>query len=451
MQTLSLYSHTPDDAISRLWQTEEVFPTQADVVVLGGGIVGATSAYYLAGMGLKVVLVEKNKVASQQSGRNWGFVRTQYRDLAEMPLALEALSIWPGLERELGRDIGWRRSGCVFVAKDDAECEAFGNWHASAVSMSPDARMLTGAQVAALLPAFTPRVPGALYTATDGQAEPAMATIAFARAAVGRGARVLEDCGAIEIETTAGAVSGVLTEHGLIRTSAVVCAAGATSHRFLSKFGLMLPQQVVRNTVSLTRPLPLLSESCFCGLGLGLRQRPDGSCILAAESTSDIDFTLDTMRAAKFFLPAFIRNRKTFALQFGNAFLHDIQSRLSLPRRERTIEPRRPRIPPNTRRADKIADLFNQMFGGKHAVSVVKSWAGNIDVLPDALPVIDCPPQVPGLVVATGFSGHGFGLGPAVGRNVARLVSGARSAVSLDPFKLERFALGTYARPHAPL
>ena len=451
MTSPSLYPHPPDDAFARSREAGGAFPARADVVVLGGGIVGAASAWYLAGMGLKVVLVEKSKVASQQSGRNWGFVRTQYRDLAEMPLALEALSIWPGLERELACDIGWRRGGCVFVAKDDTECDAFSRWHASARSVSPDARMLSGAQVAALLPAFTPRVPGALYTASDGQAEPALATLALARAAQARGARVLEDCGAIEIDTANGSVSGVLTEHGLIRAPAVVCAAGATSHRFLSKFGLVLPQQVVRNTVSLTKPLPPLSESCFCGLGLGLRQRPDGSCILAAESMSDIDLTLDTLRAAKYFLPAFVRNRKTFAFQFGNAFLRDIRGRLSTPDRERAIEPRSPHIPPNARRVEEVTRLFGQLFGGAHAVSVVKSWAGNIDVLPDALPVIDCPPQVPGLVVATGFSGHGFGLGPAVGRNVARLVAGELPTVPLEAFRLERFALGNFARPHAPL
>jgi glycine/D-amino acid oxidase-like deaminating enzyme len=451
MSLLNLYSHTPDDVMARLSDQPEGFPRTADVVVLGGGIVGAATAFHLAGAGLRVVLVEKDKVAAQQSGRNWGFVRTQYRDPAEMPLAVEALSQWPMLDAQLGQPTGFRQTGCIFVAKDKAEFTDFERWIASVDHVARDARMMSPAEVAAQMPAFAGRNAGALYTATDGQAEPVLATVAFARAAAARGARVLEDCGAVEIEVAGGRVAGVLTEHGVIRSSAVVCAAGAASHRFLGHLGLMLPQQTVRNTVSLTRPLPTLSPACFCGLGIGLRQRADGSCILAAESISDIDLTLDSVRAAGYFLPSLLRHRKTFDFAFGRPFVDDVHNRLARGRRERAIEPRRPRIPPNVRRAHGTAALFRNLFRDAVDATIAKSWAGQIDVLPDALPVIDAPAEIPGLVIATGFSGHGFGLGPAVGRIVAALVEGRDPRIALDAFRLDRFARGTYARPHAPL
>lgn len=451
MRALSLYPHIPDDVLARIGPRHSVFPQSADIVIVGGGIMGAATAYYLAKAGVGVALVEKDKVAAQQSGRNWGFVRTQYRDPAELPIAVEALSLWPTLEQELGSQIAWRRTGCIFLAQNEVELAQFEQWVSSARGIATDARMLSKAEVAAFMPALRVKVPGALYTSSDGQAEPGLATTAFARAAENLGAQILEDCGVLAIEAAAGAVTGVLTEHGFIRSRVVICAAGAHSHHLLRKLDLFLPQQVVRSTVSLTSPGPSLSEACFCGYGLGMRQRPDGSCILAAESLSDVDLTLDSMRAARFFLPELFRNWRTFSFQLGRPFIDDLHRRLTLPKERRAMEPRRPSIAPNRKRASKNVALFQSLFGSASEVSIVKSWAGLIDVLPDALPVIDTPSAVRGLIVATGFSGHGFGLGPAVGKNVAALALGSTPNSALKPLRLERFALGEYGRPHAPL
>ena len=451
MQSLNFYSHTPEDVAVEISRRNPTVPAEADVIVIGGGIVGLASAYFLAGRGLDVVVLEKDKIACQQSGRNWGFVRTQYRDPAELPLAMEALLLWPSLAQELGHATGWRRGGCLFLARDDSEGARFEKWYSDTRHMASNARMLSGSEVAAMLPDLRAKVSGALYTASDGQAEPLLATTAFAKAAESMGVRILEDCGALEIERTARAVSGVVTEHGLIRSKSVVCAAGASSHRLLRTVGLALPQQTIRNTVALTTPTRIVTESCFCGLGIGLRQRADGSCVLAAESTSDIDLTLDTIRAAPFFVAGYLRNRSAFCLKLGRSFLDDVYGRISWRDAERAIEPRRPRARPNLRRVRKTVALFRELFAGVEAVSIVKSWAGYIDVLPDALPVIDQPTEIPGLVLATGFSGHGFALAPAVGKVVAALVAGQSAGICLSPFRLDRFARGTYGLPYAPL
>ncbi|SEG80897.1 NAD(P)/FAD-dependent oxidoreductase [Bosea lathyri] len=451
MPALSLLPHVPDDVMARLSARPAAFPERADAVVIGGGIMGAAAAYYLAGAGLETVLVERDRVSSQQSGRNWGFVRTQYRDPLELPLAMEALSIWPGLEQELGEATGWRRNGCIFVADTEEEQSAFARWQDRARDISPDARILSGREVSALLPALRRMTAGGLHTPSDGQAEPALATTAFARAAARSGVTILEDCGAIAIETAGGKVSGVQTEHGLIRCDVAVCAAGALSHRLLAPLGLDLPQQSVRSTVSLTAPLPPLAEACFCGFGIGLRQRVDGSCIIAADSSSDIDLSLDSFRAARFFLPELLRHRNGFALRLGRPFLDDLHERLAVPQHERALAGRRPSIPANRDRAARTSETVSRLFAGTEAIEIVKSWAGRIDVLPDALPVLDAPGGIAGLIVATGFSGHGFGLGPAVGRHVARLAKGDAPAEILAPLRFDRFARGTYARAHAPL
>lgn len=446
MSMLSLRSHIPDDIIA----AADCLPGQADVVVIGGGIIGAAAAFHLAGAGLRTVLLEADKVSSQQSGRNWGFVRTQYRDPLELPLAIEALALWPGLEAELDAAVGWRQTGCVFVAATQKEMAAFVGWHDKTCATARDARLLSAREAADLLPSLRGRTEGALYTVSDGQAEPALATTAFARAAARRGVRIVEDCGALAIETAGGVVVGVRTEHGPIRCSIVICAAGAQSHRLVAPLGLSLPQQSVRSTVSLTAPLPPLSKACFCGFGIGLRQRADGSCIIAADSTSDIDLSFDSFRAARFFLPGLLRHGSGFSLRLGRAFVDDLHQRLAVPDRERAIAQRRD-IPANRKVAARTGAAIGNLFAGAAGIEIVKSWAGRIDVLPDALPVLDAPAEIAGLVIATGFSGHGFGLAPAVGRHVARLAKGETPAAILAPLRLDRFARGTYSAPHAPL
>lgn len=451
MQTLSLYSHSPDDVVAQLAKRSDALPKGADVVVVGGGIMGLSSAYYLSKQGLSVVVVEKDKVASQQSGRNWGFVRKLYRDPAELPLALKALELWTTLESELGLNIGWKQNGCLFLAQDDKEYSCFERWCDQTRDIVTDAKMLSRAEAAKHFPMLGDNVTPALFTPTDGQAEPVLATAAFARAAEGNNVQILEDCGAIEIDVTNGAVSGLLTEHGYIRAPSVVCAAGAYSQRLLRGINLEIPQQIVRSTVSLTSPIAMFESPCFCGYGLGMRQRRDGSCIIAADSDVDFDLTLDAFRGVNYFLSSFLAHKSTFSLSFGRPFFDELGSRLTLRESQKRFEPRRPEIAANQKRATKTLNRFKELFHTDSQVSIAKSWAGQIDVMPDALPVLDTPSEVSGLAVATGFSGHGFGLGPGVGRVVADLVLGADPGIEIQPFRLDRFRKRLYQKPHAPL
>ena len=425
-------------------------PAIADAVIIGGGIMGCSTAWYLAQKGLKVVLLERDKIAFQQSGRNWGFVRTLCRDPLELPVANLALSIWPDLSESLDQDIGWRRSGCMFLADSDRERSSYEQWLSDSDGLIADTQMLEPAEVQARFPHIKSTNLGAIIAENDGQADPVAATLAFASAARQAGATLIESCGVQQITTEGGAVSGVTSELGAIRSRIVICTAGAKSHQLLKNVIPALPQKNVRSTVALSEPIPDLKLPCFVGRGLGLRQRSDGSCLLATDAGADIDITLDSLRASSYFLPELMRNQKSFAVKFGKPFFDDLFSRFARPSRRCPARARTPDIPVNRKRVEEAQAIFSQIFG-RSAPRIVKTWAGNIDVMPDALPVIDASTPVQGLAIATGFSGHGFGLGPAIGKILAEVCTGSEIAIDLGPFSADRFRRKSFGRPYGSI
>jgi glycine/D-amino acid oxidase-like deaminating enzyme len=209
----------------------------ADVVIVGGGIVGSAAAYYLAKGGAKVVLLEKGDIACEQSSRAWGFVRQQGRDPFEVSLAIESTRIWQGLEAELGADLEWRQEGGLSIAGSEAGVAAYEKWLDIARQHQMPTRILSNREIRDLMKGAEGNWPGAMYTSTDGQAEPAKVAPAFARAAEALGAEIETGCAADTIETAGGAVIGVRGERGEVRARTVVCAAGAWSSGLLRTAG----------------------------------------------------------------------------------------------------------------------------------------------------------------------------------------------------------------------
>ena len=222
----------------------------ADVVVVGAGIVGGATAYYLARRGLRVAVVERAAVAGEQSRKNWGFVRQQGRDPAEVPLVMEANRIWRGLERELGADIEWIQGGNLALAADETRMARFEAWLPVAKEYGLETRLLRGRDLTAVVPGLGGSWVGGMHTPGDGHADPEKTTDAFAHAARANGAAIHLSCAVQGVSTRAGAVSGVVTERGEIRAPWVVCAAGAWSSRLTRMLGFDLPQRWVRGTVA---------------------------------------------------------------------------------------------------------------------------------------------------------------------------------------------------------
>ena len=415
----------------------------AEVVIIGGGIVGCTAAYFLAKKGVPAVLCEKGEIAGEQSSRNWGFVRQQGRDPAELPLMIECNRMWQGFERELDADLEWHQGGNIVLGYDEARMAEFESWVEIARQHQLHSRVVSRQEVLALIPGIETEAVGALYTPGDGQAEPARVSLAFQAAAERLGARIHIGCAVEGIELEGGAVAGVVTERGPIRTRTVVCAAGAWASRLARTVGVALPQLWMRGTVARTTPVRPITRAGVWS-HVAFRQRRDGTLNIASGFGADHDLMVDSLRGFAPFLPAYRLNRSLLKLKFGRAFFEDlggIGAGFRDFRRRRVLDP-----PPNPRRTEEAFGALKRSFANLGDVSVTRSWAGYIDFTPDMIPVIERLDRPAGFILAAGLSGHGFGLGPMVGRLVAEMVADGAPSLDLSAFRLARFRDGS-ARP----
>jgi glycine/D-amino acid oxidase-like deaminating enzyme len=407
----------------------------ADVVIVGGGIVGCATAYYLAKAGVRVVVCEKGRIGGEQSSRNWGFVRQQRRDPAELALMIEANRLWRGLEAELGADIEWRQGGNIALADTAARLAKFEAWAEVSRAHQLETRVIGPAELGTLIPGMKVDCVGAIYTPSDGQADPGKATAAFRDAAARLGAEFRTGRAVEGIERAGGRIAGVMTESGPISASIVVCAAGAWASRLLRGLGLTLPTIWMRGSVARTTPVPPITGAGVWSR-VAFRQRRDGGLTIASGLQGDHDITPRTLRHGARFLPNLHAERKegrSVALHLGRPFLADLAG-ASAYRRRRVLDP----TPSGRLIAGALTDL-KRAFPNLGDVRVAESWAGYIDMTPDQLPVIDRLDRPDGLVLATGFSGHGFGMGPIAGRLTAELVLDGRASMDIAALRFGRF------------
>ena len=419
-----------------------------DVIVVGAGIAGTASAYHLAKRGARVLVLEKGEVAGEQSSRNWGFVRQQGRDPAEIPLMMESNRIWRGLERELNADLEWIEGGNLITFADEREKRGWERWVETARGFGLESRLLDRAELDQLVPGNGFDCLGAVYTVSDGQAEPRKVTAAFARAAEGRGALFLTGCAAFEILTEGGAVTGVASERGVFRAPIVVLAAGVWSSRMLRSLGLKLPQVWIRGSVARTTAAPIHGHIATW-TGVAYRQRGDGTMNVATRS-ADHDLTIDSLFLMSRYWRGFRDNRGLVKLHLNRLFLDTFWSRFSQRGLERALTRHRSFDPaPNMATLTRVLDQVREIAPAARDVELDFAWAGYIDMTPDMLPILDRLRAPDGLVLATGFSGHGFGMGPIVGRLVSELVLDPAPSLDLRPFRFARFSDGSTLTPHA--
>lgn len=422
-------------------------PAAADVVVIGGGIIGVMTAWFLAKRGQNVVLCEKGRIAGEQSSRNWGWVRQQGRDPAELPIMVEARQIWQGLERETGEDLGYRETGVAYLANNEKSLASFEAWLSHARDNNVDSKMLSSRQIAKLIPGAKSTWPGGLWTPSDGRAEPWIAVPALARAAARNGVTIRESCAVRGVDLAAGKVCAVETELGRIKTSAVVLAGGAWSSLLARNLGVELPQLSVRATVAATSPMPEVFAGGATDDHLAYRRRLDGGYTIAPPEFHELFIGPDAFRRLTKFVPQLKRDPfgtkyfaaapKAYPDAWGTARGWSMQDRSPF-EDMRVLGPR-----PNLKQVAKITDAFARLFPEIGTPKIKLAWAGMIDTMPDTVPVIDRCASVPGLTIATGTSGHGFGIGPGFGRVVADLVLGNPVGHDLSRFRLSRFTDGS--------
>ena len=423
-------------------------PDAVDVVVIGAGIAGTTTSYFLARRGVRVLLCEKGRVAGEQSSRNWGWVRQQGRDYAELPIMMESNRIWRDLAAETGEeDAAFTETGCLYLAEKEADLARFESWYDIAKQHQLDTRMLSAREAAALVPGIEGRWIGGMVTPSDGRAEPFVAVPALARAARREGVTVIEGCAVRTLETQDGRVSAVVTEKGRVRTGAAVLTGGAWSTYFASNAGVDLPQLIVRSSAARTHPdadrdLPNVSSP-----GLSIRRRADGGYTV---STGDLAEHYVAPRSFKDF---------TKYLKLMKASARDLRLKIGPPadypgawgakkrwggdetspfERMRVVNP-----PPSETVRRRLQERLPRRAPWIAKLGIAEIWAGMIDVTPDAVPYL-CEAASPrGFFIGTGMSGHGFGFGPGAGRVLADLVQGRSLGHDLTRFRLNRFHDGS--------
>ena len=433
-----------------LVSSDSDFPKKTTVAVIGGGIIGVTTALELAERGVSVVLLEKGIIAGEQSSRNWGWCRQMGRDPREIPLILESLKLWRGMNERVEAETGFRQCGIVYLLETEAELAAKEKWYAeNAKAFGLDTKLVSGAEAERLQPGSTRTWKGALYTSADGRAEPFLAVPAMARQAQKRGVKIFQNCAVRGVETAAGKITSVVTEKGTIACEQVVLAGGAWSRRFLHNLDIAFPQLTVVNSVMRTEPLDAgLEKSCTAGK-FAFRKRMDGGYTITHRHISVADILPDSFRLFFKFLPALAMDWSGVRLRLGKRFLDEarLKRRWRLDERSPFEEVRMLDPEPVNSILDEAAASLRDYYPRFQSMRIAERWGGVIDATPDVVPCISPLPKIDGLYLASGFSGHGFGLGPGAGKLMAQMVMGESLCVDPAPFRYARFLDGSRPRP----
>ncbi len=370
-----------------------------DVVIIGGGISGVAAAYLLAEEGISATLIEQHGLAAMASGWTLAGVRQSGRDPDELPLATAAVAIWKDLGEELDADIEYRQKGNLRLARDDAESAIIRQMVDEQRALGLDLEFLNGnAAVRAVAPAVSNAVVAASFCPSDGHANPKATVCAYARAAERLGAKIRLGEKVDAILTEHDRIVGVRTHVTTYPAAKVVVAAGMHTPALLEPLRLILPLDVKMVTAVRTRPLPPLVDQVF-GTARAIcagRQEVSGRLRITGgihDWNKVIEITDDgspSVRPKMSAVQGVIERGSFYLPAFGEAPIDDV-------------------------------------------------WAGLIDMTPDGLPVIEAAPEIEGLVIAAGFSGHGFCLGPVTGHLIRDLALERSPSLSLTPFSRARF------------
>jgi sarcosine oxidase subunit beta len=368
----------------------------ADVIVIGGGLHGCSTALHLALRGLKTIVVEKDYAGRHASGVNAGGVRQLARDIAEIPLSISSMAIWEHIEELVGDDCGFASHGTVLVAESEVE---FAGFRARVDDLRlkgfTHEELIGEAELRRLVPAVSDYCPGGIVSRRDGAADPFRTTQAFRKRAIEKGAQVLEDV-AVTAIARAGGGWRVETSDGPIEAPRVVNAAGAWADRIAAMLGEPVPLEVIAPMLMVTSRLPAFIEPVVIlrGRKLSFKQLDNGTVVIGGGH-----------RARP------LRDQNRTVLDWGKLAVS----------------------------ARTVWELFPVM----RAATIVRAWAGIEARMPDEIPVVGPSVTSEGVYHQFGFSAHGFQLGPGAGAMMAELIATGATNVPIDGLGIGRFA----ARP----
>jgi sarcosine oxidase subunit beta len=368
-------------------------PMETDVVIIGGGAIGASTAFHLAEAGVRVVLVEQDEIGSGSTSRSAGGVRAQFSNAVNIALEARSLEAFEHFGDRPGGNIDLKQHGYLFVLDNADDLTTFAGSVELQNSMGVPSRIVDVAEIRKLCPLINDAgLVGGAFSPTDGHCTPEAVAQGYAAGARDRGAVIVRKCAVIGIDQARGAVSAVVTDRGTIETSAVVCAAGAWSAAIGQMAGVNLPVSPVRRQVLVTEPMP---------------DRP-----------ADLPMTIDYSRSFYFHAegPGLLIGMSDPAEEPGFNFT------------------------PTDRWTELVADAMQVRAPVLSSLGITSRWAGLYEVTPDHNAVLGSSAEVPGFFYATGFSGHGFLQSPAVGEVLRDLYLGRKPFIDVRSFSADRFA-----------
>ncbi len=429
-------------------ESSSKLPASADVVVIGGGIIGTFTAYFLAQRGLSVAVIEKGRIGAEQSSRNWGWCRQLNRDERELPMATKALELWEKFAAETGEDTGFNRCGLFYLSDDEAQIDQWARWHDFGKAAGIPTQLLSSRE-ATERGRMTGRAwKGGIISSSDGTADPSKAAPAVASALIKLGGTVLQNCAARGVELEGGRVSGVVTEIGVIKTRTVVLAGGAWASSFCRQLGISFPLSTLRQSILRVTTQAQALPRALASPKVSVTRRGDGSYGLAISGRGRVDPTLQLLRYAPKFIPMFAKRWRNVSpgglqgLYSGHETLKKWRLDETTPmERMRILDPR-----PDARTIRKTYDRATQLLPALRDARIVDSWAGYVDCTYDGVPAIGEVAEVPGLVLAAGFSGHGFGVGPGAGFLLAEMITGDKPYIDPTPLSPQRFSQSAWGK-----
>lgn len=377
--------------------SEQAFPATASVLVMGGGVIGLSTAYHLARAGVRdVVVVETNQLGSGSTCKAAGGVRAMFSDEINVVLGKHSLDTFERFGELFDQEIDLHQVGYLFLLDNDDDVADFERTVQLQQSLGIDARMIEPQEARRRSPLIDiTGVKAAAFTPRDGHCTPESVVLGYARAARRAGVRILTSCEVTGADVIDGRIRAVSTTKGRIETDTVVCATGAWSGKVAQLFGVALPVTPMRRQILVTEPMSGLAP--------------------------DTPFTIDFSSSLYFhnegpgLLLGMSDKTETegFKLHRGDEWLPGLFEAIE-------------------RRAPSLAE-----------VGMASGWAGLYEMTPDHNGLVGQAQELPGFYYCTGFSGHGFLLGPALGEVMRDLMRGDQPMVDISCFDVARFAHST--------
>ncbi|WKY43308.1 FAD-binding oxidoreductase [Eubacteriaceae bacterium ES2] len=367
----------------------------ADVIIVGAGIIGCGTAYYLARKGISVIVLEgSDHIGNGGSSRNGGGVRQSGRDPRELPMVMWGIkNLWPTLSEELGVDVEYTQKGNLRLGKTEQHLKILQGLTDRAVACGLDVKMIDGAEVRSINPHLSEEVIGASWCPTDGHANPLTTTLGYYKKARELGVRFITGAPVIGLDKVKGQLKKVRTPDACFEADQVLIAAGAASRRITADVGIDIPMHPIKMECLVTEAEPYMFEQML--------------------GTAEADFYGHQSSHGSFV--------------FGGSTGLEPYNRDNAGRMLSSIG------------ASCTCRAVMGYFPALSDTKIVRSWAGYIDECADKIPVMSKIDEVPGLYVACGFSGHGFGIGPGAAYNIAAEIAGDQTSVPMEEFRYDRF------------